>query len=215
LLKKDCEVFAYIPVSTKLNRFKKWYKMIYSDKILKTLDTEENYNNYLVEQIVKRSKTQKNLKTNKKQSITNMTTITEIDINDEVVKNVENGLKRFCSLNREKFLERVTKGPPDSFRTLAYIICLDICQRNELLLQNLLTYKLDNIVDIQIKKDLFRTNEDNFNISETQNTLYRVLKAFANLDRELSYCQGMNFIVGFLRILYEWIFFIELLFILV
>ena len=34
-----------------------------------------------------------------------------------------------------------------------------------------------------------------------QKPLSRILKAIALIDKELSYCQGMNFIVGFLLII--------------
>lgn len=37
-----------------------------------------------------------------------------------------------------------------------------------------------------------------FSEDPVQNYLYRILRAFSNVDKEVSYCQGMNFIAGFL-----------------
>jgi hypothetical protein len=46
-----------------------------------------------------------------------------------------------------------------------------------------------------------RFSDTQFNITQTQNFLYRVLRAFSSVDKEVSYCQGMNFIAGFLLII--------------
>ncbi|KAL0091592.1 rab-GTPase-TBC domain-containing protein [Phycomyces blakesleeanus] len=50
----------------------------------------------------------------------------------------------------------------------------------------------------QIQKDLNRTypNEGLFKTEEGKESLFRVLKAYSIYDRELGYCQGMNFIAG-------------------
>jgi hypothetical protein len=37
-------------------------------------------------------------------------------------------------------------------------------------------------------------------IAEGKNRLYNILRAYANLDREIGYCQGMNFIAAMLLI---------------
>jgi ecotropic viral integration site 5 protein len=51
-------------------------------------------------------------------------------------------------------------------------------------------------------KDLDRTAPDNAefesDISIGKNRLYNVLRAYANLDPEIGYCQGMNFIAAML-----------------
>ena len=38
-------------------------------------------------------------------------------------------------------------------------------------------------------------------LRKKETSLYKVLKAFWNLDKEIGYCQGMNLIVGFMLIL--------------
>jgi aarF domain-containing kinase len=66
----------------------------------------------------------------------------------------------------------------------------------------LLSQELSSQTDSQIKKDLNRTVTDEklFSVDTTKSTLYNVLRAYANCDKEVSYCQGMNFIVAFLLI---------------
>jgi hypothetical protein len=53
-----------------------------------------------------------------------------------------------------------------------------------------------------IVKDLMRTAPDHLEFEQDfsfgQNRLYNVLKAYANLDPEIGYCQGMNFIAAML-----------------
>ena len=67
---------------------------------------------------------------------------------------------------------------------------------------NLLTYDLNEENEIQIKKDLNRTIESKyFNIEDFKESLYRILKAISILDKEMSYVQGINFIVGFLLVI--------------
>jgi hypothetical protein len=63
--------------------------------------------------------------------------------------------------------------------------------------------EIDQKTDNQIKRDLNRTLSElsPYNIEEAQNVLYRILRAFANNDTEVAYCQGMNFIAGFLLIM--------------
>ena len=119
------------------------------------------------------------------------------------INQAEVGLREFIKSNKKKFLERVCKGPSDSFRWVAWMISADIEQdrKNEFYL-NLLSKSLDEKTDLQIKKDLNRTLTDEklFSIEMTKTSLYNVLKAYAICDKEVSYCQGMNFIAAFLLI---------------
>jgi hypothetical protein len=139
----------------------------------------------------------------------------------------ENKLRQVCDKNKSWFHEKVLKGPPESLRWLCWVICADIPrERSKQLFLELYNAKSDDQADSQIKKDLNRTlaeitlNENNNilksseihqnNLSESsnkslsfsedpvQNYLYRLLRAFSNADKEVSYCQGMNFIAGFL-----------------
>jgi hypothetical protein len=125
------------------------------------------------------------------------------DVKD-TLENIEEGMESYFSENKTKFIDRLTKGPPESFRWSAYMVSLTIpLTRSTFLYDRLLNIDLPDKVDIQIKKDLNRTlsDEPSFSMTETQACLYRLLKAFANLDPEVAYCQGMNFIFGFLLLL--------------
>lgn len=133
----------------------------------------------------------------------------------------EKNLNYFYSRNKEQFLERVFKGPPDSMRWISWMVAAEVPNnenRSIEVFRHFFEEKLEEKVDSQIKKDLNRTlseitnefilnNLTNFNVlneSEfhkiTQEHLYRVLRAFSSNDKEVSYCQGMNFIAGFLLI---------------
>ena len=119
-------------------------------------------------------------------------------------KDTENSLFKFYQFNNQKFRERVAKGPPKSFRWLAWIICSTLhIERSEEKYLNIQKLDLDQKEELQIVKDLNRTisEQSSFNIPEIQELLFRVLKGFALTDPAVSYCQGMNFIVGFLLII--------------
>jgi len=111
----------------------------------------------------------------------------------------EEGIRLFSKYNKDKLLERVSKGPPESFRWLAWTVCGNLPKDiHSDLYYELLLGNLSVEDDLQIKKDLGRTIPDIpiFSINNNLEKLYRVLKAFALSDREVSYCQGMNFIAG-------------------
>jgi hypothetical protein len=78
-----------------------------------------------------------------------------------------------------------------------------VLDRSEEFYINLLNQEVDLQTDIQIKKDLNRTLTDEklFSVDQTKSTLYNVLRTYANCDKEVAYCQGMNFIAAFLLII--------------
>lgn len=51
-----------------------------------------------------------------------------------------------------------------------------------------------------IKRTFSERNIDSKELRKMETSLYNVLKAFWNLDKEIGYCQGMNLLVGFLLI---------------
>jgi len=119
---------------------------------------------------------------------------------------IESNLRLSFKLNKEKFSKRALKGPPDSFRWISWLITSNLpFERSKEFYNFLLKQQLNSEVDIQIKKDLNRTLSgikiSNFILDDTQLILYNILKAFSLVDKEVSYCQGMNFIVGFLLIM--------------
>lgn len=128
----------------------------------------------------------------------------ELEQNSFTINQAELGLRKFLKENKNKLINRLIKGPPESFRWISWIIAAEIPEdRNEEFFVSLLKKEIDKKTDIQIKKDLNRTiSEDNlFILGNSKNALYNVLKAYAISDQEVSYCQGMNFIAGFLLII--------------
>ena len=137
------------------------------------------------------------------------------DRNELVVTLIETNILKFYTNHKSRYMERVFKGPPESFRWLGWLVCgeIPIERKNEFFLQNYYE-KLDEKTDNQIKKDLNRTMveisltkftssqsiDKMLNEDPTSNFLYRVLRAFSNNDKEVSYCQGMNFIAGFILV---------------
>ena len=119
---------------------------------------------------------------------------------------IEYNLRQYYIKNKHKFLGRVSKGPPNSFRWLSWRICAGIALPPEVsknLLEQYFNKPLDEETEIQIKKDLPRTLGEDFGYDyiETENLIFKILRAFANLDIEVKYCQGMNFVVRFLLLI--------------
>ena len=114
----------------------------------------------------------------------------------------EYGLRRFCSSNKEVFIRRVLKGPPKIFRWITWLICAQLPSvRDKVEYLNLLEAEVTSEIQLQIEKDISRTlseGYDFFKSEDAQNSLYRLLKSIAALDPELGYCQGMNFVGGFI-----------------
>ena len=73
--------------------------------------------------------------------------------------------------------------------------------RNYIYYYNLLTYDLNKESQIQIEKDLNRTFDKQNSNLDFKESLFRILKAISILDKEMSYVQGINFIVGFLLVI--------------
>jgi hypothetical protein len=115
---------------------------------------------------------------------------------------VEKGLRKYYNENKNHFLERVRKGPPETFRWVTWLIISGVhFDRNSSTYESIVDSELDFETDIQINKDITRTMKDGYyNCPEIQQMLFRVLKVLALVDKDLSYCQGMNFISGFLLI---------------
>ncbi len=117
---------------------------------------------------------------------------------------IELELRKFFNAKKSKFIERVIKGSPSSFRWISWVISAKLpVLRDTITYSILINADIPEKTDIQIKKDLHRTLSDfsKFNMENTQNILYNILKAFAINDKEVGYCQGMNFIAGFLLIM--------------
>ena len=123
-------------------------------------------------------------------------------------KKIEEKIVLFYLNNKSKFQERVFKGPPDSFRWISWCIVNEVPLDRDINIYNYyLTIDLENENKERIIRDIERTFSDQ-NISKDElrkkeTSLYNVLKAFWNLDKEVGYCQGMNLMVGFLLLVSE------------
>ncbi len=122
-------------------------------------------------------------------------------------KFIENRLRNYYNKNKNKFIKKICKSPPDTFRWISWIITAKIpIDRNDDFYNKFLKKELTSEISIQIKKDIYRTfpksiKKKYFNNMKIDLNLFRILKALAIKDQDVGYCQGMNFIVGFLLII--------------
>jgi hypothetical protein len=130
------------------------------------------------------------------------------DLDDYTDNKIEEKIILFYLNNKSKFLERVLKGPPDSFRWISWCIINEIpLERDINIYKNYITKDLEKDNKDAIIRDIERTfsdkNINNKELREKETSLYNILKAFWNLDKEVGYCQGMNLIVVFLLLVSE------------
>jgi hypothetical protein len=118
---------------------------------------------------------------------------------------IEKGLFLYYKNKPSKFFRRIKKGPPDCFRWCSWCIINFLPQdRNNIIYENYTNMKLEKENKDRIIRDIQRTfsqqNKDKNELRKMETSLYKILKAFWNLDKVIGYCQGMNLIVGFLLI---------------
>jgi len=122
-------------------------------------------------------------------------------LNNFTINQAEIGLRNFIrNDNFQLFVGRIIKGPPEDFRWLSWIIAGDVNEnRDGKIYDFYLNENVDRNTEFQIKKDIYRTlKNESINIDKVKFCLYCVLRAYAACDSEVLYCQGMNFIAGFL-----------------
>ena len=142
----------------------------------------------------------------------------EIIYNDEMILDK---LKQYYMNLREDFMHLMQLGLPNSFRLISWNIVNNIYYSNEInyilnnkaynsnnLYKKFLLKFLEKTKSDLIYRDIKRTfpfqNYDSINKSKKENdekSLYNVLKAFWSIDEEIGYCQGMNYITGFLLLI--------------
>lgn len=105
--------------------------------------------------------------------------------------------------NKKLFCKRLIKGPPPQYRWSAWTAIRELSFRiNEKDYEDLPRAKSE--IEGQISKDIDRTfpKEAYFNMSEMgamgQDSLFRLLSKLAGKYPNIGYCQGMNFVAGFL-----------------
>ena len=127
----------------------------------------------------------------------------KIILNNYNDKKIEIGIWEFFQFQSSKFIERLSKGPPDCFRWVSWCVInnVPIFRDNETY-NEFLNKELELENKNRIIRDIQRTfnceNIDQKELRKKETSLYNVLKAFWNIDREIGYCQGMNLITGFL-----------------
>ena len=123
--------------------------------------------------------------------------------NEFGISGSEEGLRQYNEENEAHFESRVVKAPPVAFRWLGWLIVLKVpIKRLVTPYNNLQTYPLSIEIENQIQKDLTRTlEESHIMITEITQCMYRILKALALIDTNMSYVQGINFICGFLLVI--------------
>ena len=119
---------------------------------------------------------------------------------------IELGLLKYYQNKPSKFIQRVKKGPPDSFRWCSWCILNYLPQdRNILIYENYTNMILEKENKDRIIRDIERTFTQQIRekkeLRKMETSLYKILKSFWNLDKVVGYCQGMNLIVGFILIL--------------
>ena len=142
----------------------------------------------------------------------------ELHYNDEIIINK---LKQYYMNYPDDFIRYIELGLPNSFRLIAWNIINNIDYSNEIifminennynanaLYKKFLAKFLEKTKSDLIYRDINRTfplqNYEKINKTKKENdeqSLYNVLKAFWNIDEEIGYCQGMNYISGFLLLI--------------
>ena len=191
-------------IKHKIERIKKWVKMAkfpFLYKYEKNCSINDTFNNK------EKNKNEKSInKDNNNEDdiykINNEKTI----LSNYTDKKIENGLSEFCKNQNSKFLERLKKGPPDCFRWPSWCVINNLTlERDNLIYENYTNMTLEKENKDRILRDIERTfsdkNIEKKKLRKMETSLYKVLKAFWNLDKEIGYCQGMNLLVGFLLIL--------------
>ena len=193
-------------VNHKLERIKKWVIMTKSSY----LNDDENEKSF---QSFKNKRKNIN-KNNSNYSSNNIRNFKKMDskksnktiiISNYTDKKIENGITQFYVNQNDKFIERIKKGPPDCFRWTSWCIINNLpLDRDNRIYENYINMPLEKENKDRIIRDIKRTfserNIDSKELRKMETSLYNVLKAFWNLDKEIGYCQGMNLLVGFLLI---------------
>ena len=199
-------------INHKIERIKKWVKMV-QFPYLKNNEINNNVNNQSNEDYLNLIINGDNMDKNNKK-IKNPINLKKPknDSNKKLIlskytdKRIENGITEFSKNQNNKYVERVKKGPPDCFRWTSWCIINNLpLDRDNITYENYTNMVLEKENKDRILRDIQRTfsekNIEKNELRKMETSLYKVLKAFWNLDKEVGYCQGMNLLVGFLLIL--------------
>lgn len=105
-----------------------------------------------------------------------------------------------------KYKRRVCKGPPAIYRWSAWCAALNLKSRINVTEYHNLSYPKEEILAV-IQRDLNRTFPEHsyFDLNKYgeigQESMKRILSKFATKHPDIEYCQGMNFVAGFLLLI--------------
>ncbi|CAD8197053.1 unnamed protein product [Paramecium pentaurelia] len=108
---------------------------------------------------------------------------------------LEKSLKTYYIMSKQHYINLVRQGPPSKLRWAAW---------KSIILKNEYPYNYNGsseLINKDIKRTLinhpfFQSTNDDYTIGHLQ--LYHILQGLSNYYPKLGYCQGMNFIAGFL-----------------
>jgi len=116
---------------------------------------------------------------------------------------LQRGLQKFMQQRPGDFMRRARKGVPPEYRAEVWKTALNAEAHAKPGLYKELQTADDEFLHL-IEIDIPRTfPEDPSFGAEQQKSLFRILKAYANLCPDVGYCQGMNFIVGLLLLVVQ------------
>ena len=170
--KKYKIISGFMPLIKEKEIFIKWIKILYNF---------ENLNDF---------------KMKKKQKISN-NKIFQINLENDFLN------------NKKPFLKLVSQGLPHNLRQFIWTIIIDKDEKDisnisnnekeKIHLQTLISLNKNNKDIEQIEKDVYRTFVNEKDKTEKNiNLLKQLLIALNNLNEKIGYCQGINFIVGFI-----------------
>ena len=125
-------------------------------------------------------------------------TIKQLQNKDNVQKELEKVLCKNYKNKKKKFLELLLNDPPKSIRPLIWLIIANQIERNNKNYFALLEYNIEENLKEEIIQDIKRTYSNNEYSNEKIKMLYNILYTIPSLDKEIGYCQGLNFIASFL-----------------
>ena len=113
---------------------------------------------------------------------------------------LETILTKTYNNKKKQFNELILNGIPESIRFLIWITLTKKIpiKRDDYYFNELLQSDISSDLKEQIKKDIYRTYSNDDCTENHINQLKNILYAITLFNKEIGYCQGLNFIVGFI-----------------
>lgn len=116
----------------------------------------------------------------------------------------EGGIKAYMLAHSKKFRSRVRRGIPQEFRWEVWKAMTRLSEHSDLLEAYARLKSIESKWNPLISVDIPRTFPEKPDCdAEWQESLRRILNAYANHNTEVGYCQGMNFVAGLLLLVAE------------